>query len=217
VDFVGHPLLDAIKQKLPQLQSKEEFLSANQLSGKPIVAVLPGSRMQEVERMMELMLKVVPEYPEHEFVVAASNTIPKEYFEKLEAVRVKAVYNQTYELMKYASAGIIKSGTSTLESALFRLPQVVCYKAGGLSFAIGKRLVNVKYISLPNLILDEPVVKELIQNDLTPANISRELNLLLNDSKRKTELNQAYESLYKLLGGEGASERLAQALASDAK
>jgi lipid-A-disaccharide synthase len=217
VHFVGHPLLDAIKQKLLLLRSKEEFISGNQLSGKPIVAVLPGSRMQEVDRMMELMLKVMPEFPEHEFVVAASNSITKEYYKKLEAFKVKAVYNQTYELMTYASAGIIKSGTSTLESALFKLPQVVCYKAGSLSFAIGKRLVNVKYISLPNLILDQPVVKELIQNELTPQNISKELNLLLNDTKRKSEIDAGYTSLFKVLGGEGASERLATQLVIDAK
>jgi lipid-A-disaccharide synthase len=217
VHFVGHPLLDAIKQKLPLLKSKEEFRSANGLSSKPIVAVLPGSRMQEVDRMMELMLKVMPEFPEHEFVVAASNSISKDYYKKLESYKVKAVYNQTYELMKYASAGIIKSGTSTLESALFKLPQVVCYKAGSLSFAIGKRLVNVKYIALPNLILDKALVKELIQNELTPANISAELQLLLHYAKRKAELNEGYETLFKMLGGEGASERLATQLVIDAK
>ncbi len=217
VQFVGHPLLDAIKQKRPLLKSKEEFITSNHLSGKPIVAVLPGSRMQEVDRMMELMLKVMPEFQEHEFVVAASNSISKDYYNKLETYKVKAVYNQTYELMQYASAGIIKSGTSTLESALFKLPQVVCYKAGSLSFAIGKRLVNVKYISLPNLILDQPLVKELIQNELTPANISHELNLLLNDAKRKSELNTGYEALFNLLGGEGASGRLATQLVLDTK
>jgi len=217
VYFVGHPLLDAIKQKRPLLRSKEEFISGNQLSGKPIVAVLPGSRMQEVDRMMELMLNVMPEFPEYEFVVAASNTISRDYYAKLEAYKVKAVYNQTYELMNYAIAGIIKSGTSTLESALFKLPQVVCYKAGSVSFAIGKRLVNVKYISLPNLILDRPLVKELIQNDLSPANITKELKLLVNDTKRKSELNAGYDELFKLLGGEGASERLATQLVLDAK
>lgn len=217
VHFVGHPLLDAIKQKLPQLKSKEEFIAENGLSGKPIVAVLPGSRMQEVERMMELMLNVMPEFQAYEFVVAASNSISKAYYHKLESYKVKAVYNQTYELMKYASAGIIKSGTSTLESALFKLPQVVCYKAGSLSFAIGKRLVNVKYISLPNLILDKPLVKELIQNDLTPSNISAELQLLLHDANRKSELNQGYDTLFTMLGGEGASERLAAQVLIDAK
>lgn len=216
VYFVGHPLLDAIQLKTPFLKTKDSFISSNRLSGKPIVAVLPGSRMQEVERMMTLMLKVVPEYPDYEFVVAASSSIPKEYFNKLEKENVKAVYNQTYELMKYAEAGIIKSGTSTLESALFQLPQVVCYKAGALSFAIGKRLVNVKYISLPNLILNQPVVKELIQNDLTPENISAELKLLLNDPVRQSELKLAYEKLFQLLGGVGASERLATHLVVDA-
>jgi len=217
VDFVGHPLLDAINQKLPQLISKEQFIQQNNLSSKPIIAVLPGSRMQEVDRMMDLMLKVLPNFKDYEFVVAASASISSEYYKRLENYDVKVVHDQTYELMKYASAGIIKSGTSTLESALFNLPQVVCYKSGSLSFAIGKHLVNVKYISLPNLILDQPLVKELIQNDLTPENITLELNQILGNSTYRENLLRGYENLKSLLGGEGASKRLAVELYQDAQ
>ncbi len=130
---------------------------------------------------------------------------------------IAVVFNQTYELMKFAKAGIIKSGTSTLESALFKLPQVVCYKGGALSFAIGKRLVNVKYISLVNLIMDRPVVKELIQNDLTAENISRELDLLLHDTTYRNQMIKTYEELIRDLGSGGASLRTAQYIVADAK
>ena len=119
--------------------------------------------------------------------------------------------------MTFAKAGIIKSGTSTLESALLRLPQVVCYKGGGLSFAIGKRLVNVKYISLVNLIMDKPVVKELIQTDLTSANISAELERLLHDEFYREEMLKEYDELIRQLGGGGASRRIAEYIVKDAK
>ncbi len=179
--------------------------------------------------MMELMLKVIPDFKEYEFVVAASSSISTDYYKKLENYEVKVVQDQTYELMKYASAGIIKSGTSTLESALFKLPQVVCYKSGSLSFAIGKRLVNVKYISLPlkkkkkkkrkkkNLIVDEALVKELIQNDLTPENITQELKQILNDTNYREGLLKGYEKVYSLLGGEGASKSIATQVVNDSK
>ena len=217
VDYVGHPLLDAIEHKIPSLKSIEEFILDNRLSGKPIVAVLPGSRLQELERMMELMLKVMPSFTNYEFVVAGSATIPKEHYLKLEQYKVKVVFDQTYDLMKNAKAGIIKSGTSTLESALFNLPQVVCYRAGSLSFAIGKKLVNVKYISLVNLILNKEVVKELIQSELTPENISKELRLLLNESDRRKEVLEGYRQLREVIGDSGASARLAKRLTEDAK
>ena len=118
--------------------------------------------------------------------------------------------------MSYADAGIIKSGTSTLESALFKLPQVVCYKSGAVSFAIGKRLVNIKYISLVNLIMDKPVVKELIQNDMTAQNISNELARLLNDKPYRQTMINNYTDLVKHLGGQGASFKLAKQLVVDA-
>ena len=216
VYFTGHPLIDAIEQKKPLLQSKENFIQQNNLSQKPIIAVLPGSRLQEVQRMMSIMLKVIDEFKEYQFVIAGSNTISKENYKSIEGYNVKVVFDQTYELMSYASAGIIKSGTSTLESALFNLPQVVCYKSGALSFAIGKRLVNVKYISLVNLILDKPVVKELIQNDLSPQNISAELKALLFDAQYRSNILNEYRNVVKLLGGGGASARIATYIVNDA-
>lgn len=215
--YVGHPLCDAIEVKKQSFTERATFVTKHGLSGKPIVAVLPGSRKQEVERMMEIMLHVLPDFPDYEFVVAASNSLDSSFYKQLEAHKVKAVYNSTYDLMHHAKAGIIKSGTSTLESALLDLPQVVCYRAGKLSFAIGKRLVKVKYISLPNLILNKALLKELIQEELTPENISRELALLLNDKDHIERLRDGYSELKQLLGGPGASRRLAENLIMDAK
>lgn len=216
VMYVGHPLCDAIANKRATLRSREQFVKEAQLSGKPIIAVLPGSRKQEIERMMNIMLNVVPGFPDHEFVIAASGSLDQRFYEGLEKQGVKVVFNSTYDLMFHAVAGIIKSGTSTLESALFNLPQVVCYRAGSLSFAIGKRLVNVQYISLPNLILNKPLVKELIQEELSSENISKELKLLLYNEAHKGQLLAGYVELQKLLGGVGASKRLAENVYADA-
>ncbi|MCE3226041.1 MAG: lipid-A-disaccharide synthase [Bacteroidetes bacterium] len=216
VYFIGHPLIDAIEQKKPNLVPREEFISKNNLEQKPIIAVLPGSRVQEIERMLKIMLDVTLKYKDYQFVVAGANTLDKKYYEPLTKYNIKVVFNQTYELMNYSEAGIIKSGTSTLESALFDLPQVICYKAGGLSFKIGKMLVDVKYIGLPNLIMDKPIVKELIQDELTSENISAELNKLLNDSAYRKEILDNYNKLKSMLGGTGASERLAKELYNDA-
>jgi lipid-A-disaccharide synthase len=166
--------------------------------------------------MLQIMLAVTPRFAEYEFVVAGSQNLPAHYYEPLAVHKIKVLFNKTYELMSYASAGIIKSGTSTLESALFKLPQAVCYKGGGLSFAIGKRLVNVKYISLVNLIMDKPVVKELIQQDLTSENIATELRKLLEDKKYRENMLSEYDVLLQQLGGPGASARIAKHLVEDA-
>jgi lipid-A-disaccharide synthase len=216
VHFTGHPLIDAIEQQRPHFKTKEQFIAQNGLSGKPIIAVLPGSRVQEIERMLQIMTDVTPGFKEYEFVIAGAANLPAGHYEPLAKLGIRAVFNQTYELMSYAEAGIIKSGTSTLESALLRLPQVVCYKAGAVSFAIGKQLVKIKYISLPNLIMDQPVVKELVQNDLTSENISAELKKLLQDKTYRSTMLAQYDELVKHLGGGGASHRLAQQLVKDA-
>jgi lipid-A-disaccharide synthase len=212
VEFVGHPLLDAIEEKKKTLVSKEDFIGNNQLSEKPIIAVLPGSRKQEIERMMQIMLNVKDNFSAYQFVIGASNNLSKDYYKGLEQKDIRVVFDQTYELMSYATAGIIKSGTSTLESALYNLPQVVCYKAGSLSFAIAKQLVDIKYISLVNLILDKPAVKELVQKDLTSENIKMELDLILNNKEHRQAILNDYALLYDKLGGLGASKRLAEHL-----
>ena len=212
-DYVGHPLLDAIEQEKSRLPSKEDFIKTNQLSNKPIIAVLPGSRKQEIERMFSIMLDAIDQFKDYQFVIAGTTNLPNEAYKIAYDKNIKVVFNQTYALMHNAHAGIIKSGTSTLESALFRLPQVVCYKGGAVSFAIAKLVVGgrLKYISLPNLILDKPVVKELVQDDLTPKNLTTELNKILGGSERERILND-YDTLITLLGNSGASKKVAEAI-----
>lgn len=210
-DYVGHPLLDAIEQEKSKLPTKEDFTLENKLGDKPIIAVLPGSRKQEIERMLSIMLNVVGDFQEYQFVIAGTTNLPKEAYSNAIQMGIKVVFNQTYALMQHAHAGIIKSGTSTLESALFRLPQVVCYKGGAVSYAIARLVVGnrVKYISLPNLILDRPVVKELIQSELTASNLKNELKSILAGKKREEMLGN-YDELIQLLGNSGASKKVAQ-------
>ena len=210
-NYVGHPLLDAIAQEKDKLPTKDLFIEQNQLDNRPIIAVLPGSRKQEIERMFSIMLNVVNDFKEYQFVIAGTSNLPHEAYQTAFDMGLKVVFNQTYALMNSAHAGIIKSGTSTLESALFRLPQVVCYKGGAISYSIAKMVVGnrVKYISLPNLILDKPVVKELIQSELTPDNLKHELHLIIEGKTRENMLEE-YDGLIKLLGNSGASKKVAQ-------
>jgi lipid-A-disaccharide synthase len=217
VYFVGHPLLDAIAEKKKNMMSREDFLKNNRFDEKPLIAVLPGSRAQEVNRMLDVMTKVKSYFPEYRFVIAGSENLGKEYYREAEQQQISVLFGQTYELMQYATAGIIKSGTSTLESALFELPQVVCYKTGNVSFSIAKKLVNVKYISLVNLIMDKPIVKELIQQDFTAENILEELTNILQNTDYKNNILNNYKLLYNQLGGTGASARAAELLYNDLK
>jgi lipid-A-disaccharide synthase len=210
-DYVGHPLLDAIEQEKSNLPSRATFISKNNLDERPIIAVLPGSRKQEIDRMFSIMLNVVDDFKDYQFVIAGTTNLPKEAYQMALDKNLKVVFNQTYALMYNAHAGIIKSGTSTLESALFRLPQVVCYKGGAVSYSIARMVVGnrVKYISLPNLILDKPVVKELIQSELTASNLKAELTKIIDGSAREDMLKE-YDGLIKLLGNSGASKKVAE-------
>lgn len=210
-DYVGHPLLDAIEQEKSSLPDKATFISKNNLDNRPIIAVLPGSRKQEIERMFSIMLNVVNDFKDYQFVIAGTTNLPKEAYQMAIDKNLKVVFNQTYALMHNAHAGIIKSGTSTLESALFRLPQVVCYKGGTVSYSIARMVVGnrVKYISLPNLILDKPVVKELIQTDLTSKNLKEELTKIITGPARG-EMLKEYDGLITLLGNSGASKKVAE-------
>lgn len=210
-DYVGHPLLDAIEQEKSTLPDKATFIAKNNLDQRPIIAVLPGSRKQEIERMFSIMLNVIDDFKDYQFVIAGTTNLPKEAYQMAIDKNLKVVFNQTYALMQNAHAGIIKSGTSTLESALFRLPQVVCYKGGTVSYSIARMVVGnrVKYISLPNLILDKPVVKELIQSDLTSKNLKEELSKILAGNARE-EMLKEYDGLITLLGNSGASKKVAE-------
>ncbi len=212
VDFVGHPLLDAIESEKDKHVDKNAWLKKNNLKEKPVIALLPGSRRQEITVMLPLMLSVSDEFKDHQFVIAAAPSLPESFYKELigdRNVSVSLVFNQTYELLMHADAVLVTSGTATLETALFEVPEVVCYKGGKISFFIARSLVNVKYISLVNLIMDKELVKELIQGELTTKNISEELKKIVYDGKRRSEMKANFKLLKEKLGGKGASARTA--------
>lgn len=213
--FVGHPLLDELSKV--RYINKNNFVRQNKLnSKKEIIALLPGSRKQEVGRMLDVMLKVVDKFPEYQFVIGCAPSLPEEYYKSLIGnENVQLVFNKTYQLLQVASAALVTSGTATLETALFYVPEVVCYKGNKISYLIAKNLIKVKYISLVNLIMDKPVVKELIQNDLTPENIEAELKLLLTNHKVQRQLLDDYEDLRYKLGNAGASNNAATVIFDD--
>jgi lipid-A-disaccharide synthase len=176
VDFVGHPLLDAIEQYAPEKLSIKEFSKINNLSSKLVIAILPGSRKQEISKKLPIMLSLIHHYPDYQFVIAAAPSQEKEFYDKfIKDYNVHVLYSKTYSILQQSVAAIVTSGTATLETALFGVPQVVCYKAGTISYHIAKRLVKIKYISIVNLVMDKQVVKELIQDDLTSENIKPNL------------------------------------------
>jgi lipid-A-disaccharide synthase len=205
VTFVGHPLIDAIENFQKKALSKDSFLEKHSISNKPIIALLPGSRKQEITTKLPIMLQTVKHYPNFQFIIGGAPSLGNEFYEPLIAqTGVKIIYNDTYNLLNNATLALVTSGTATLETALFKVPQVVCYKGSSISYAIAKRLIKIKYISLVNLIADEPVVKELIQNDLTESNLIKALNDLLDESKH-IQLLKKYDHLIELCGGIGAS------------
>ena len=208
VDYVGNPLLDAIQNFKPNPNFKRE----NNLS-KPIIALLPGSRKQEVEKMLSLMCGIKPQFSSYQFVIAGVSNLPKTLYEPfLVQSDVSVVYDSAYDLLSVAEAALVTSGTATLETALFNVPQVVCYKSGTISYEIAKRVIRVPYISLVNLILQKEAVKELIQNELTVENLTVELQKITT-TQRNQQLED-YKKLHVLTGEAGASERAGQLMVS---
>ena len=216
--FVGHPLLDEIAKVEPV--DKDKFYKANRLNPKKeLIALLPGSRKQEVSRMLTVMLDVVKMFPNYQFVIACAPSLPVSYYKRIigEKSNVRLVVNRTYQLLQLSSAAIVTSGTATLETALLDVPEVVCYKANKISYLIARQVARVKYICLVNLIMDRLVVKELIQGDMTANSIRDELQSLLNNSKRQKKLLEDYEELKYVLGNAGASNRAAETIISYVK
>ena len=209
--FVGHPLIDAIASfKMLQID-KEKFLAKNDLDDRPILAILPGSRNQEIKMKLPLMLSAASNYADdYQLVIAAAPNRSREFFEPfVRETNVKVVFGETYNLLSTAHFALVTSGTATLETALFEVPQVVCYKGSWISYQIARRLIKVRYISLVNLILDREVVKELIQTECTSLNMSLELRKIEKGEARVAMINE-YKSLIRGLGGAGASERTAK-------
>lgn len=208
VHFVGHPLLDVVAHRSPV--SEREFIETHQLKEKPIIALLPGSRHQEIEKMLSTMLEMPDEFKDYQFVIAGAPSQDREfYLPFIKKDNVDLVMDSTYELLDVAHAALVTSGTATLETALFQVPEVVCYKGSYFSYLIAKNLIKLNYISLVNLIMDQEVVKELIQKDFNTSNLKMELTKLLDPKKREKMLRD-YDALKEKLGGVGASTRAAR-------
>jgi lipid-A-disaccharide synthase len=208
VTFVGHPLIDAIHNRT--VTSQTDFIKENQLDDKPIIAILPGSRKQEITKMLSVMLSVVEDFQDYQFVIAGAPSQDHAFYQPfLKNKNVHFIANKTYDLLSHSTAALVTSGTATLETALFKVPEVVCYKGSWASYQIAKRIITLKYISLVNLIMDQEVVTELIQEQCNTKNIKVELQKILNPDYRKQLISQ-YEILEEKLGGIGASKKTAQ-------
>ena len=215
VKFVGHPLIDAIEDRKDI--SIEDFRKAHNLSEKPIVALLPGSRKQEIEKMLSIMLSVVSDFPEYQFVIAGAPSQDFEFYKPfLNKKNIKFISNKTYDLLSVSHAALVTSGTATLETALFKVPEVVCYKGSWVSYQIAKRIITLKYISLVNLIMDKEVVKELIQDELNTKNLKIELKKI-TEGKDRDLILENYQLLESKLGGSGASAKTAHLIVDSLK
>lgn len=207
VHFVGHPLFDALSER--KLVDEQAFLKDHNLSDKPIIALLPGSRKQEIKKMLSVMLKMVDKFPDYQFVIAGAPSQSFEFYKRfIRNKEVSFIENKTYDLLSVSYAAVVTSGTATLETSLFKIPEIVCYKTSWLSYQIGKRLVDLQFISLVNLIMGKEVVKELVQDDFNELGLERELHKIL-DGYNRALLFMDYYDLERKLGGKGASQKVA--------
>lgn len=211
--YVGNPLLDEIAKFEPH----PFFHQKNELSYSPIIALLPGSRRQELQNMMRVMLEVVKNFPQAQFVIAGVSNLSTTLYEPAIKAGIKVIYDQTYDLLHHANAAIVTSGTATLETAIFRVPQVVVYKTSLLSYVIAKRLIRVPFISLVNLIAEREVVAELIQGEFNVKRLSLELNKILADIYHKASILDGYTEIKEKLGDGSASEATAKMIVGSLK
>jgi lipid-A-disaccharide synthase len=202
VHYEGHPLLDEIVNFRSQNRTPLQF-------DKPVLAILPGSRMQEVKRKLPVMLAAAQHFPEYQIVVACSSQIDLEFFEKFQDESIAFIYHKTYDILNISELALVTSGTATLETALFEVPQVVCYKSSNFSYQIAKRLIKVKYISLVNLIMNQALVCELIQEECNESRMAFELNALKRGDMGREKVASGYKALISALGNSGASKRIA--------
>ncbi|MEP7236349.1 MAG: lipid-A-disaccharide synthase [Ferruginibacter sp.] len=211
VEYVGHPLVEVIDEFLNNEQGTRNI----EQGSKKTIALLPGSRQQEILKKLPIMLEVAKHFPDYQFVVAKAPGLDDSFYAGLLAPykNVSSVVNKTYELLVQSKAALVTSGTATLETALFAVPEVICYKGSAFSYQIAKRLIKIKFIGLVNLIMDKEVVKELIQDELTVENLKYELNLLLTDHAKQQQLKEDYASLKNLLSKGGhASANAAESI-----
>lgn len=207
VDYVGNPLLDAVEQFEPV----EDFKVKHRLSDKPIIAILPGSRKQEIEKILYVMMSAINVFPKYQYVIAAVENLSAEYYQQFQRNEdIHIVYNETYDLLKVSEYAIVCSGTATLETSLFNVPQVVCYQTSAISATIARMLIKVRFVSLVNLIADREIVKELIQENFTAHKLVDELRQLTESDKYVKEMREGYSEVRSLMGDSGASERTAE-------
>lgn len=213
VEYVGHPLLDAIEQfRVTEIDSSS-FRETNKLDQRPIIAVLPGSRKQEIRVKLPLMLDALESFDNYQIVIAGAPALDPDFYAPfITNNRIRIIHGETYNILNSAEIGVVTSGTATLETALFQVPEVVCYKGSSISYAIAKRLIKIKYISLVNLILDREVVKELIQHECTASNIRREVETIVIGGTKREKMLAEFATLKKTLGEGGASRQVAQSI-----
>ena len=212
VEYHGNPLIDVIHEYEPHSPSRNKFLEDNQLDGRPLVALLAGSRKQEIKSCLPEMIKAARSFPDYQFVVAGAPSVEKGlYAHYLAGTGIHLVLNQTYALLSHAEAAVVTSGTATLETALLNVPQVVIYKTGGLTYRIGKLFVTFRFFSLVNLILDRELVKEYLQKGLA-GKITNELEKILNDKEHQFMITSGYEKIRNELGEPGVSDRVARGM-----
>lgn len=216
VVFEGHPLMDSISQWKNKNQDQQKFIEKNNFSSKKIIALLPGSRKQELEKLLPTMLLLPPHFKDYQFVVAGTSSLDKSEYLKFKGIgNVKIVFDQTYDLLSRSHAAVVTSGTATLETALLQVPEVVCYKSSWLSFSIARLLVNINFISLVNLIMDKEIVKELVQTDFNFENLRYELDKILHDNAYCENMLENFLLLQNKLRGVGVSERIAKKIVID--
>jgi lipid-A-disaccharide synthase len=214
VDYVGNPLLDAIAA----FQSDPAFLHKNNLTGKKLIALLPGSRKQEISKLLPLMEEVAGRFPDYQFIIAGAPAFEKAYYHKyLKGNNLPVLFGATYELLNCAAAAIVASGTATLETALFKVPQVVVYKTSAITAGLARLVLKIKYISLVNLIMDQLLVRELIQQDCNVDTVAAELSNLINDADYRQKMGYNYNLLQQVMGEAGASGRAADLIINYAK
>jgi len=212
VDYVGHPLVDSINQS-PLTCNLEQFIEKNALPNKKIIAVLPGSRGHEISENLQVMQEFAEEYTEHQFVIAGMSVFSRDYYEqRITAKNVSVVFDQTYDVVRLAEAAIVVSGSATLETAIIGTPEMLVYKTNPITYVVGRIAVGrrLKFLGLPNLIMDKMIIPEFLQGDMTAKNINKKLKELLFDSTVRNKMIEDFKSLHQVLGGGGASKNVAE-------
>ena len=216
VEYMGNPLVDEIDRKISSIPARSEILEILQLEDIPVIGILPGSRKDEIKSILPQIIRIVRDFPRYQFVIAGVSNIPEELYRNIVGdTNIKIVIDRTYELLKVSEAALVKSGTSTLEAALFNTPQVVCYKGDFFSMLIARILIRVKFISLVNLIAGSEVVKELLGYSLNRNNLVKELSLIIEGGQKREKMLSDYKILMEKLGPAGASRRIAKSMVQE--